>query len=176
VLPRLDTITQQELEEDFARRGPERFREKWGCPFLVVIYTPPRENTRDDKSDENTGVSSLENLADIIEKPPSKRLIPIRGRAGKRDKPSVSLGRESSNDIVVRAAKVSRRHAEFIIDKRGRTGLRDLGSANGTKVNGKFLVANKPVRLKSGDMIGIWHFLFQYVEPEPMLALLKKPS
>ncbi len=47
---------------------------------------------------------------------------------------------------------VSRRHASLRVDRRQLL-LMDLGSSNGTQLNGSPLVANEPVRLESGDEI-----------------------
>jgi len=51
------------------------------------------------------------------------------------DRP-MTVGRDPANDIVLRDAKVSRRHAEIVFE-RGFFVVRDLGSTNGSFVNGK---------------------------------------
>jgi hypothetical protein len=61
----------------------------------------------------------------------------------------IVIGRMSSNDVVLTDANVSRRHAELKrID--GRWVLRDLGSTNGTVVNGKLATEH---RLSDGDRL-----------------------
>jgi pSer/pThr/pTyr-binding forkhead associated (FHA) protein len=47
-----------------------------------------------------------------------------------------SLGRSSSNDIVIDIPEVSRRHARIQFEN-GRFQIFDLNSTNGTKVNGR---------------------------------------
>lgn len=47
----------------------------------------------------------------------------------------VSIGRDASNDIIVQDARVSRRHAGLEWDGMA-WNVADLGSANGTRVNG----------------------------------------
>lgn len=59
----------------------------------------------------------------------------------------IVIGRMSSNDVVLADANVSRRHAELKQDG-GRWVLRDLGSTNGTVVNGKLAGEHE---LKDGD-------------------------
>lgn len=62
----------------------------------------------------------------------------------------IVIGRMSSNDVVLADANVSRRHAE--LKKRdGRWVVIDLGSTNGTTVNGKLAGEHD---LKDGDRIG----------------------
>jgi pSer/pThr/pTyr-binding forkhead associated (FHA) protein len=72
-----------------------------------------------------------------------------------------SLGREAQEPQTVdvnltayggREKGVSRRHATLRVDRRQLL-LMDLGSSNGTQLNGSPLVANEPVRLESGDEI-----------------------
>ena len=60
------------------------------------------------------------------------------------------LGRHLQNDIVLNDTNVSRRHAEFV-SAAGEVTVTDLGSTNGTKVNG-VLVANEQL-LQHGDVI-----------------------
>lgn len=47
-----------------------------------------------------------------------------------------TIGRDPGNDIILRDPKVSRHHAEVIFE-RGFFVIHDMGSANGTWVNGK---------------------------------------
>ncbi|MBI5033546.1 MAG: FHA domain-containing protein [Chloroflexi bacterium] len=64
---------------------------------------------------------------------------------------SVSLGRGTANEIVLRDAKVSRVHARLEASDAGYA-LVDLGSANGTHVNGTRI---ERVTLASGDVITV---------------------
>ncbi|MBK1734778.1 hypothetical protein CKO15_05635 [Halorhodospira abdelmalekii] len=54
------------------------------------------------------------------------------------------FGRDSGCDVVLQSAEVSRRHAEVVVEGMGLK-VRDLGSANGTYVNGK-RVTESPLR------------------------------
>ncbi len=60
-------------------------------------------------------------------------------------------GRASDCDIVVSDINASRKHAEFSKDIAGRWVIRDLGSKNGTLVNGEFV--QQPTVLYEGDSI-----------------------
>ena len=75
-----------------------------------------------------------------------------------------SIGRSSKNGIHVPDATVSKEHAE--VTRRGdRYFIRDLGSRNGTRVNG--VEAREPVELKSGDQIEVGHLLLRVTDREP---------
>jgi hypothetical protein len=50
---------------------------------------------------------------------------------------------------------VSHRHAKIELDAGGNVFLVDLGSTNGTMLNGKLISADTPVKLKDGDRISI---------------------
>ncbi len=52
-----------------------------------------------------------------------------------RDRPEITIGRASGNDVVVEDASLSRTHARFTLQG-GKALLEDLGSRNGTTVNG----------------------------------------
>lgn len=84
--------------------------------------------------------------------------FPVRDR--------VSIGRGPRNDVRLTGAEVSRNHA--IIERDGdEFSLTDLGSRNGTRVNGE------PVRtclLGNGDRISIDEFSFEFVLEESPLS------
>lgn len=63
---------------------------------------------------------------------------------------NVTIGRDINADIVINIPEVSRRHSQFRLDA-GNYILEDLGSTNGTFVNGQRLTA--PHRMRVGDTI-----------------------
>ncbi|WP_425348251.1 FHA domain-containing protein [Streptomyces palmae] len=70
------------------------------------------------------------------------------------------IGRALENDLVVSDLQVSRHHAEFHVLPDGRFEIRDLGSHNGTYVNGQ------PVRqqvIGPQDIVGVGHSTFRLV-------------
>src|SRR5262249_29631447 len=75
---------------------------------------------------------------------PDGRRIDLRG--------SASVGRAPENAVVLDDELVSRRHA-LIQAQEGEFWLVDLGSANGSQVNGKRIA--QPVKLRPGDVIQI---------------------
>ena len=71
------------------------------------------------------------------------------------------IGRESKNDIAVHDVNASRTHAELRFEPQGVWTITDLGSTNGTLVNGRE-VATQP--LSEGDRItiGMTNFMFTH--------------
>lgn len=68
-------------------------------------------------------------------------------------KTTYRLGRSDGNDIVLPFSWVSRKHAMVQVEENGVHNLIDLGSANGTMVNGRRIYT--PTPLQSGDMVGV---------------------
>ncbi len=62
------------------------------------------------------------------------------------------VGRDTASGIAINDAEVSRKHARLTYQG-GKYVIEDLGSTNGTFVNGQRLVS--PVVLKSGDVISL---------------------
>jgi pSer/pThr/pTyr-binding forkhead associated (FHA) protein len=88
---------------------------------------------------------------------PARRLRPPAQQQGS----ALTLGRSPECDYVVDDRTVSARHAEL---RRTASGwvLRDLGSRNGTRVNG-WLVREQP--LSDGDEIALGASAFVFCEP-----------
>jgi adenylate cyclase len=74
------------------------------------------------------------------------------------------LGRTPGSDIVLRDAKVSRRHAVIHKQRDGTLTLVDLGSVNGTYLNGRRLVL--PARLHVGDTVRMGGTTLSVVDDE----------
>ncbi len=73
--------------------------------------------------------------------------IDLRGRA------AVRIGRALENDLSLDDLRVSRLHAEVATRQDGSLEVRDLGSSNGTFLNGRRIKGAEP--LEEGDFIGV---------------------
>jgi SARP family transcriptional regulator, regulator of embCAB operon len=73
------------------------------------------------------------------------------------------VGRDSQNDIVLDEALISRCHAMLLAKPQGIV-LIDLGSTNGTLVNGTFVLPDVPVSLEDGDTIALGRVIARYSE------------
>lgn len=70
----------------------------------------------------------------------------------------VVLGKNPDCDVVLASPKVSRKHAQIVI-RDGTLFVHDLGSTNGTRLNGKLVEGEQP--LQKGDVIEIAAYRIQ---------------
>ncbi|MEU6380612.1 FHA domain-containing protein [Streptomyces sp. NPDC046909] len=73
------------------------------------------------------------------------------------------IGRALENELVVSDLQVSRHHAEFHSTPDGRMEIRDLGSHNGTYVNGQPIPKGGSILLGPADIVGVGHSTFRIV-------------
>ena len=74
-----------------------------------------------------------------------------------------TIGRAVENDIVITSKRVSREHAQ--VQRQGRhMVLTDLGSTNGTFLNGERVMT--PVELRDGDGVSIGGVILTFHDPE----------
>ncbi len=91
----------------------------------------------------------------VLIHPPGANL----GRRYLLDRPFVSIGRDTENDVVLDRDSVSRRHAK-VATANGQRVVVDLGSTNGTYVN------DQPVQehpLRAGDQIKIGNTILKFL-------------
>lgn len=95
------------------------------------------------------------------------RTGPTPGAAYTLEGDQLMIGRDSTNEIVINDAEVSRRHARLTFQG-GKYVLEDLGSTNGTFVNGQRLAG--PRVLKPGEVVSFGEqivLVFEVVSIDP---------
>lgn len=97
----------------------------------------------------------------IVQLGSKRHAVPLTGTA--------VVGRDLSTSLPIDHPTVSRRHARLGIDESG-CWIEDLGSRNGTRVNGRLLRGRQP--LHDGDRLRIGHVPCWYFEqaPEPSVV------
>lgn len=73
---------------------------------------------------------------------------------------TITVGRDASNDKQLSYGVVSHRHCEIIIQEDGKFFIRDLGSTNGTYINGRRIVGQQ--QLKPGDKVVLANVPFDW--------------
>lgn len=129
------------------RTDPELKRGRFTVEARHAETESSPTSDRASRASESTAASS----STSTEHPPAILTLPSGQRIELHDGLYV-LGRQLQSDIVVNDSNVSRRHAEFE-RARGEVTVRDLGSTNGTKVNGVAIHGDQI--LQHGDVIGL---------------------
>ncbi|MEU6284212.1 FHA domain-containing protein [Streptomyces sp. NPDC047028] len=129
--------------------------QEWGVgPGTVLHFGSPADGPRgvlvspDPPAPDRPATVSMPALTGTFRQPTTVRPLPARG---------VRIGRADDNDLVVDDLTVSRRHAELRAHPDGTYEIVDLGSDNGTYLNGS-PVTRAPVG--PGDIVGVGHFAF----------------
>jgi hypothetical protein len=124
-------------------------------PYWFVSYDEPDEE------------GELGFRTELAGRPPdTKRLIfaPLTKSQRNPYLDRISVGRARNSDVVVRHASVSKLHAHFR-EADGALTLTDVGSHNGTRVDGRLLVAHRPQAVAAGSLV-----LFGRVEARILTA------
>jgi len=83
----------------------------------------------------------------------------MAGRSFLLDRPVLTVGRTTENDVLIHDASISSRHAQFLRQASGDY-VQDLSSLNDTQVNGEPLIA--PRLLQKGDIINLGNIRLEY--------------
>jgi hypothetical protein len=170
--PSVETLSVNFLVEQLEKRGEERFKHKYPHSFLVLRYSPPDDTEDVDLQTVETKLSDF----DYEEKrKPVVKVVPLEKSNRNAFKTKITVGRAKNNDVIIRASKISKVHAAFVVGKDDWQ-LMDMGSVNGTVVNGERLEKSQPVKLGSGDMISFWRYVFEYHDLDSFVAILRKFS
>jgi ABC transport system ATP-binding/permease protein len=116
----------------------------------VVLSGPPAAPA----APERPSAVSMPALTGTFRQPTTVRPLPTR---------TVRIGRAADNDLVIDDLVVSRHHAELRAHADGGYEIADLGSHNGTYLNGLPVTT---ARLGPGDIVGIGHSAFCMVGDE----------
>lgn len=146
------------LEDGNSKNGTyadgRRVRE-WGVgPGSVIRFADPSDGPRavllgrPPPATERPSAVSVPSATGAFRQPSVVRPLPAH---------TVHIGRGGDNDLVVDELVVSRRHAELLTRADGTYEIVDLGSHNGTFLNGR-PVERAPVT--PGDIVGIGHSAF----------------
>jgi diguanylate cyclase (GGDEF)-like protein len=102
--------------------------------------------------------------------PPSLVVIcgPDLGRRIPLEEAAYSIGRDAECDVVVPIDGISRKHCQLVVDEGVR--LRDLGSTNGTWLNGREIESGVDHPLHSGDRIELIGVAFKFLGGDDLEA------
>ncbi len=162
-----------------ARAGRESFVAEHPHLFLVRLAPAAAEpvdewsdpcdfQTRvehDDEDDEDASDPLWTHEVGLI-------IAPVVKRAGGPFPDRIGVGRARNCDVVVRFPAVSKLHATFHVGTP--LTLADMGSANGTRVNGEALERRVPRRVAIGDRIELGKIELKLLDAAALFELLRE--
>lgn len=164
-------LTVAEMRE-LARRLPvEKFKEQLG-PFALIHKPPPPEKARAFGLPINlftTCSSRPESLASgVVDLLFSFDQLSVSTLPPLGEAEELVIGRQPDCDVVIDEPSASKRHATLRWDKeKSRCIVRDLGSTNGTFINGTMKVRGE-MPLKDGDVVGFGEAAYWFLLAETL--------
>jgi translation elongation factor P/translation initiation factor 5A len=165
----LEALSMETLAGELKKRGEESFKNRYPHPFLVVVFMPPNE---DEEEEHRTRKANLSDYIPRGGRLSGMKAIPLVKTSRNVFSSKITVGRATNNDVIIRAQMISKAHATFVLDDGDRIKLMDMGSANGTMINGKKLKKREMAPIGSGDTITFWRFVFEYQELDAFVRLL----
>lgn len=149
------------LEADAAQASEAEFVSRHAHPFLS--FEAPDD-------DEVHFMTELGNV-------PSTRkkivVAAITKREGSPFQDRISIGRARNSDVVIRHSSVSKLHAHFRHEPSGLT-LTDVGSHNGTKIDGSPLVPHRPEAVRPGMTLVVGAIAARVIDAKSAYELLRR--
>jgi len=156
--PRVDFVVHDDLRLGRFRVSPN-LSDSEQAPIAPPAEEPPRAR-------EDAALDEADQRARLLANVPSVQVFATVTVSGIHHDvilqgAKVVVGRLADCDICVKDANISRQHAAFVPDG-SRWAVQDLGSTNGTYVNGERV---DRIRLKDGDVVRIGVTQLTYNEP-----------
>lgn len=133
-----------------AKNGSDFNQDYRETEFVMQDYGVNKEQTRDDGNDIWNQQRQTKMVKLLDKATGQTRTIKIQNEC--------HIGRKADNDFVIDSPKVSGRHCILYIED-GVVYVEDLGSTNGTKLNGSLVHEKK--QLKTGDILVIANKTYQ---------------
>lgn len=153
----------KEFAAEWNRIGETRFKHHYEKPALIGLgmlgelldrKRPPQRRTVLTMAPADQPLIETEILRDRV-------WLIMNTDTGRRSI-GVTFGRGSENDLIIPEYSISDQHGEIRFDL-GQILIVDLGSLNGTLVNGRLLKAGEPIPLKDGDKVTLGRFQFMFL-------------
>ncbi len=170
----IETISVEQLSQELKDKGEEVFRRYHPHPYMFLLATDGMSDRADFLGPKTIQVSADSLLNEEKGMPEGERVVAVHKTHRNVFKSKITVGRAKNNDIIIRASKISKLHAAFLMEGEDSYSLVDMGSTNGTKVNNVRLKKNEPVRVRNKDVIMLWHYVFEFVDIDTFIRHLKE--
>ena len=135
------------------------------------LYATPEEGIPSSHQANDTSVFSFKdgeaptagNLGTAV-------VVPLTPTHKNLHEDQVLMGRSLTNDIRLVSSQISKVHVRFELDE-GKWQIVDLGSSNGTRLNGLKLEPDRAYFLRGGDELIVGDIVILYLDAEGLLDL-----
>lgn len=153
-------IHAETLKTQAVSQGAESFAKVYAAPALLMTVDPSGASStaRDAQADSRAPTRSAPQILTVAgnsggaARRYSGKVAFLTKRPGNMFPDMISLGRATSNDVVLQLETVSKLHGYFVREN-DRWHYTDHRSTNGTVVNGKRLGNGEKVALEDGDVL-----------------------
>ena len=166
----------QRLEEVLAeaRRNRDKLEQLVDVPVLLVVSD---EMDADNAAITTPGVK----VPQVSPRPPSTPgrpapttwVVPIQARNPKNKSPRLAFGRSSICDVVLPFSPVSKHHGYFERTPQGWLVI-DVGSTNGTTVDGKAATQANPLPMNDGAALQLGKVSARFLTAQGFVAVLRQ--
>lgn len=174
--------TLRDLVGELRGLGPIRFRRRLMAPSLVwngvtgAVYDEPGAR-RPTKRVKVRSADELNRVAELAE-----QVWFLRSRSEFGPAIRVVAGRSAHCDVILNDYSISQEHCVFTLrtwrgpPKRFEVGLQELGSLNGTTLEGAPVGAEEPRRVRPGAPLEIGRLALILLEPDQLFARVRALS
>ena len=142
-------------------QAPSEPEEKGSSPNLPAFYKPRVEQPEDTNAPRSNNEATMAGVSNLVPyfrvsypNTADDEVLKLEGHLW-------VAGRDPGSEIPIDSPHVSRKHFELARTKEGFF-VTDLGSANGTKLNGNRLPPHEPTRLDSGDELRVMNIVMLF--------------
>ena len=158
-----------EYAHTLKRVGERAFRRQFSCPVLVCVGIVGE--VRDEvgwrrRTLPIEGENEYVPMQSILH-----RVWPVQAAPLSRDT-AIVAGQDTRCDMVIPEYTVSRYHCAFTADPSAPREVKDVGSLNGTKLDGETLDAENFVRIRSGSTLLMGRMKFIYYNVSGLMTRL----
>lgn len=155
-----EKTTLEVLLDEYWRLGESEFRKNQGAAFLIAHHQPQQTDLGEEITtyDWNRPLSFSTSAS-------GTEVYPLASETSE-----ITIGRALSNDVVINMPKVSKIHALIRVDDVYR--IQDLGSRNGTKLNGRRLEKGEWADLQSGNLVAFFDAVFVFASLDDLILKL----
>ena len=146
--------------------------DKCRIQVIVQMKNDPRGRSVSAVSTDRIAPTRSERGPEAHVGPTRPRSMPAPPRSSPISRPVILIGRHPECDVRIDSPQISRRHCCVALAY-DRLMIRDLGSRNGVRVNGRVVEETRP---QPGDEVAIGHFLYRFEWPCPRPPRRRPPT